>query len=69
MIVCESMIYVQELSREVGDSCNELNIFSQLDLIVTPQAMQDLLLAQWAVYLVFLTFAWGRYAIKNGIKI
>lgn len=64
MIVCKSIQYVQELSMEVGMDCSNVDLFEQLDRIVTPQAMGDLLIAQWSVYSVILAYAWVRYSIK-----
>jgi hypothetical protein len=64
MIVCESIQYVNEISMEVGMACSRIDIFAQLDQIVTPQAMGGLLIAQWSVYSVILTYAWVRYSIK-----
>ena len=64
MIVCESIQYVNEISMEVGMACSRIDTFAQLDQIVTPQAMGELLIAQWSVYSVILAYAWVRYSIK-----
>ena len=49
---------------EVGMACSRIDIFAQLDQIVTAQAMGGLLIAQWSVYSVILAYAWVRYSIK-----
>lgn len=66
MITCESIQYVDEIAMEVGMTCSRIDIFAQLDQIVTAQAMGGLLLAQWSVYTVILMYAWARYSIKKG---
>ena len=63
MIVCESIQYVEHLSQNMGVGCLHVDIFSQLDRVVTAQAVGDLLMAQWAIYIVILSYAWVRYAI------
>lgn len=65
MIVCESIQYVNEIAMEVGMACSRIDILAQLDQTVTPQAMGELLLAQWSVYTVILTYAWVRYSIRK----
>ena len=64
MILCRATQYSQELLTDVGIDCSDFDLFQQLDLIVTPQAMGGLLTAQWGVYAVILAYAWTRYAIK-----